>query len=128
MEFAKNHYLKKFIKNYKGKQWQYTEDSIFQDLSRLGLKNNKTQQLSQIDELVYKDNHWIAKYDFRIAGTTQSTKTSGNRAIIHIDAKRMCIEILLIYNKTDLPKNKNETDYIFQVIEKEYPEIYRLLY
>lgn len=122
-KYAETHFLKKFKKNYKGTQWQYTEESIIQDLSRLGLKSNKTQHTSQIDELKYMDNHWLAKYDFRIALTNQSTKNSGNRAIIFIDLDSKTIEILLIYNKTDLPKNTNETDYIFNIINKEYPNI-----
>jgi len=122
--YAKSHFLKKFEKNYKGNQWHYTKDSILQDLSRLGLVNNKTQQSSQIDELRYYNQQWLAKYDFRIAGSKHSTKDSGNRAIIYVDNPNRLIKILLIYNKTDLPKNKNETDYIFATIQKEYLDIY----
>jgi len=122
-DYAVSHFLKKFAKKYKGKQWEFTLESIIQDLSRLGLENNKTQLSSQIDELKYSNNKWLAKYDFRIAGTNQSTKDSGNRAIIHIDLDTKLIEILMIYNKNDLPKNTNETDYILKVINKEYPSI-----
>ena len=125
-EYAKSHFLKEFQKKYKGKQWEKTESSIFEDLKRLRKVNNTTQQSSQIDELKHKDEHWLFKYDFRIAGTNQSTKSSGNRIIGFIDNKQNKIEILLIYSKTDLPKNKAETQYIFDVISENYPEINQL--
>lgn len=125
LDYAKRHFLKRFEKDYKGKIWDLTLESIKQDLSRLGFTNNKTQKTSQIDELKYIDGHWLCKYDFRIAGSKQSTKDSGNRAIIHIDKNIKTIQILLIYNKTDLPKNIKETDYIYRVIEEEYKDIYK---
>lgn len=125
-DYAKKHFLKRFQKDYKGKIWYYTEESIFQDLSRLGISNNTTQRSSQIDELKYKDNHWLAKYDFRIAGSKQSTKDSGNRCIVHINGDKQLITILLIYNKNDLPKNKAETAYIYDTIRKEYKELEQL--
>lgn len=119
-EYARRHYLNSFQKKYKGNVWDYTEDSIKQDLARLRMKNNTTQKSSQIDELKYKNNKWIAKYDFKIAGSKESTKTSGNRCIIYIDNDKDLIKILLIYNKNDLPKNKKETAYIFDVLDKNY--------
>ena len=32
-EYAKSHFLKEFEKKYKGKQWEKTESSFFEDLS-----------------------------------------------------------------------------------------------
>lgn len=125
-EYAKTHYLNKFIKKYKGKQWDYTEMSIKQDISRLRMVNNTTQNSSQIDELKHKDNYWLAKYDFKIAGTKESTKSSGNRCVLFIDNSIDLIQILLIYNKNDLPKNKKETQYIFSELEDNYSTIYNL--
>lgn len=95
-------------------------------MSRLAFENNTTQRSGQIDELKYKDNNWIAKYDFSIAGSKISPKDSGNRCIVHIDGNKQFINILLIYNKTDLPKNKHETTYILDVIKNEYKEIKEL--
>lgn len=125
-EYAKTHYLNKFIKKYKGKQWDYTEMSIKQDISRLRMVNNTTQSSSQIDELKHKDNYWLVKYDFKIAGTKESTKSSGNRCVLFIDNSIDSIQILLIYNKNDLPKNKKETQYIFSELEDNYSTIYNL--
>lgn len=125
-EYAKTHYLNKFIKKHKGKQWDFTEMSIKQDISRLRMVNNTTQSSSQIDELKHKDNYWLAKYDFKIAGTKESTKSSENRCVLFIDNSIDSIQILLIYNKNDLPKNKKETQYIFSELEDNYSTIYNL--
>ena len=125
-EYAKSHFLKEFEKKYKGKQWEKTESSIFEDLARLRMINNTTQQSSQIDQLKHKDQYWLFKYDFRIAGTNQSTKSSGNRIVGFIDNSENKVEILLIYNKTDLPKNKKETQYIEDTISENYQEILAL--
>lgn len=125
-EYAKSHFLKEFEKKYKGKQWEKTESSIFEDLKRLRVENNTTQQSSQIDQLKHKDQYWLFKYDFRIAGTNQSTKSSGNRIVGFIDYNENKLEILLIYNKTNLPKNKKETQYIEDTLAENYQEIIAL--
>lgn len=125
-EYAKSHFLKEFEKKYKGKQWEKTESSIFEDLKRLRVKNNTTQQSSQIDELKHKNEYWLFKYDFRIAGSNQSTKSSGNRIVGFIDNTQNKLDILLIYNKNDLPKNKKETQYIEDVLSQNYHEIEEL--
>ena len=36
------------------------------------------------------------------------------------------IDILLIYAKTDLPKNMGETQYIYQTIKNVYPNYWRI--
>ena len=89
--FAEKHYLKDFKKKYKGKQWDFTKKSIIQDLRRLKMENNLTQLTEQIDELKYNDNEYLAKYDFKVAQTNESTKSSGNRCVLHIDNKRNTI-------------------------------------
>lgn len=122
--YAKKHCLNKFIKKYPGK-WELTDESIQNDLIRLRVPTNTTQDKNQIDQLYYKDNMWIAKYDFAIAGTRISPKASGNRCIIFIDNIKESIQVLLIYNKKDLPKNKKETEYIKEKIKTEFPDIFR---
>ena len=123
-DYSKKHFLKKFEKKYHGRQWDLTEKSICQDLARLRMKDNITQQTQQIDELFHQRDYWIAKYDFRIAGTKQSTKNSGNRCIVFIDNLKNLCEILTIYNKPDLPKNKSETQYIETVLRTEFQDYF----
>lgn len=122
-DFAKNHFLKEFMKKYKGKQWERTESSFFEDLKRLRVANNKTQHTGQIDELKYVDGYWLFKYDFRIAGTNESPKSSGNRIVGYIDNAHNKIIILFLYAKTDLPKNQGETVFIVNTIKQNFPEI-----
>lgn len=123
-EYAKNHFLKDFEKKYPGIQWEATNKSIQYDLSRLRMPNNDIQQTQQVDELKHKCECWLIKYDFRVAKTTESPKTSGNRCIVFIDNDKDFCQILLIYNKNHLPKNKDETVYIYDVMKQEYGEIY----
>lgn len=122
--YAKRHFLKDFQKKYKGKQWDYTEKSFIQDLRRLRVENNLTQSSSQIDELKYCDHEYLAKYDFKVALTKESTKSSGNRCVLYINDTKNIIEILMIYNKTHLPKNKDESKYIMDEIVFVYKEKY----
>ena len=119
-DFAKRHFLKNFEKKYKGKLWKLTETGYLSDLARLGLVESPTQFSQQIDELWREGNKWIFKYDFRIFGSKVSSKAAGNRIVGVLDADKGEIEIFLIYNKTDLPKNTAETEYIKGV----YGEIY----
>ena len=125
-EYAKTHFRKEFEKKYKGVQWEATEKSIFEDLRRLRMPNNKTQYSMQVDELKHKDEYWLIKYDFRIAGTKESTKTSGNRLVAVINNRLNKLEILVIYAKTDLPKNMGETAYLSTLISGIYPDVSKL--
>jgi len=122
-EFAERHFLKRFRKDYKGKQWEITEESIFEDLSRMKMTNSDLQQTQQVDELWHKDNNWVFKYDFRVAQTKESTKGSGNRCIVFLDNTGNKISILIIYGKGDLPKNIGEQAYIEQTLSKEFANV-----
>ena len=121
-DYAAGHFLMDFEKKYPGLQWVVTNNSIMADLSRLRMPNNDTQKSSQIDELRHNGDYWLAKFDFRVAKTKESTKTSGSRCIVFIDNSRDSLSILLIYNKNHLPKNKDETAYIFDVLKEQYPD------
>jgi hypothetical protein len=118
-EYAERHYLKRFKKDYKGKQWEVTEDSIVQDLSRLKMLKSDLQQTQQVDELWHKEDYWIFKYDFRVAQTKDSTKSSGNRCVVFLDNGNNKILILMIFGKGDLPKNVGEQAFIEQTLSNE---------
>ena len=124
--FAKNHYVKRFEKDYRGKQWDVTVESIFQDLARIKTSENDLQRTKQVDELWYNDNYWIFKYDFRVAQTKFSTMSSGNRCIVFLDNTANEIIILIIYGKDDLPKNISEQAFIEQILNKEFPDFLSL--
>jgi len=120
--YAERHFLKRFKKDYKGKQWEITEDSIVEDLSRIKMVDSDLQHSQQVDELWFKDNCWIFKYDFRVAKTKEYTKASGNRCICYIDNGNNKMLILMIYGKGDLPKNIGEQSFIEQTLNNEFTE------
>ena len=119
-DYAKRHFLKRFEKDYSGKQWDVTIDSIFQDMARIKTGDSDLQKTQQVDELWQKDNCWIFKYDFRVAQTKESTKSSGNRCVAFLDNASNKIIILIIYGKGDLPKNIGEQAFIEQTLCKEF--------
>ena len=121
-EYAKHHYLKRFEKDYKGKQWDVTVESILQDMARIKISSSDMQKTQQVDELWHKDSYWIIKYDFRVAQTRESTKSSGNRCVAFLDNVADKIEILLIYGKGDLPKNTGEQAFVEQTLIDKFPD------
>jgi hypothetical protein len=126
-DYARHHYLKRFEKDYKGRQWDITVDSIFQDLTRIKTSESDLQKTQQVDELWHKDDYWIFKYDFRVAQTRESTKSSGNRCVVFIDNVANRITILIIYGKGDLPKNTGEQAYIERTLSKEFKDCLSLV-
>ena len=126
-DYAKRHFLKRFQKDYKSRQWEMTVESIFQDMSRLKTLNNDLQKTQQVDELWHKDNYWIFKYDFRVAQTKESTKSSGNRCVAFLDNDADKITILIIYGKGDLPKNIGEQAFIESTLEMNFAKYMSLV-
>jgi hypothetical protein len=126
-DYANNHYLRRFKKDYKGKQWDITVESIFQDLARIKTGNSDLQRTQQVDELWHKDSYWIFKYDFRVALTKESTKSSGNRCIVFLDNAANKIIVLIIYGKGDLPKNIPEQAFIEQTLNESLQDYFSLV-
>ena len=119
-DYASRHFVKSFVKKYPGKQWQATEESIVDSLRRV----HTIQKSDKVDELKAGINCILFKYDFAVAKTKISAKTSGNRCIIFLDMETLQQTILIIYGKTDLPKNQSETQYIMQTIQSEFGELW----
>ena len=125
-DYAKLHYLKRFEKDYRGRQWDITVESIFQDMSRIKTSDSDLQKTQQVDELWQKDNCWIFKYDFRVAQTKDSTKSSGNRCVAFLDNAANKITILIIFGKGDLPKNVGEQAFIEKTLREEFRDFLSL--
>lgn len=121
-DYAKRNYLKQLQKDNPGKRWEITEDGMFEDLTRISYTDQDLQQTQQVDELWHKDDYWIFKYDFRIAGSKESTKNAGNRCIIFLDNDKKTLEILMIFHHKYLPKNTGEAQYIRRVLEQNFKE------
>ena len=126
-DYAKHHYLKRFEKAYKGRQWDITVESILQDMARIKTSDSDLQKTQQVDELWHKDDYWIFKYDFRVAQTKDSTKASGNRCVAFLDNAAGKIEILMIFGKGDLPKNIGEQAFIEQTLKEKFRDYLSLV-
>jgi hypothetical protein len=117
--FAERHFCKDFLRKYKN-QWDHTKRTIRFTLERA----YEIQKKSLIDVLRYsqEDQKGIFKFDFKVAGTNQSPKSSGNRAIFSLCNKTGKIEILLVYAKTHCDKRGAETQWIMGLIKENFPE------
>lgn len=122
-EYAERHHIKRFTKEYKGKRWVVTIDSIFQDLKRV----HSMQMSQQVDELKCGSDCKLFKYDFAIAQSGISPKASGNRCVIFLDTKEHRQDVLFVYGKGDLPKNTKETQFIYQLVQQNFPELWARL-
>jgi hypothetical protein len=118
--YAERHFIKRFAKDYKGKRWEVTRDSIFQDLKRIHALTSS----QQVDELRSGAECILFKYDFAVAQTNVSPKASGNRCLIFLDTAKQLQTVLLLYGKGDLPKNLSETQYLFSMVKNEFGDLW----
>jgi hypothetical protein len=122
-KYSERHFMKRFAKEYKGKRWIVTIDSIFQDLKRV----HAMQLTQQVDELKHGLDCKLFKYDFTIAQSGVSPKASGNRCVVFLDTARHRQDVLMVYGKKDLPKNISETQYIYKIIEEQHKDLWERL-
>jgi hypothetical protein len=101
--YAKSHYQKRFEKDYKGRQWDVTVESILQDMARIKTSDSDLQKMQQV------------------------TKSSGNRCIAFLDNAANRIEIMLIFGKGDLPKNIGEQAFIEQTLKENFRDYISLV-
>jgi len=113
-DFAGRHFIKSFKKKYKNK-WDFTLIAIIAEFARIdNLLNTDRAELICGDEDIK-----IIKTKFRIAGTKESAKTSGNRCIVAWNKKKQTVSVLLVYTKTDL-SGHNETAEWQEIIKNNY--------
>ncbi|MDP3948522.1 MAG: hypothetical protein Q8Q17_01080 [bacterium] len=114
-EYARRHYIKSFEKKYKG-AWDVTLRAIIEELKRFDslLETSIAETISEIGDMK------ICKTEFRVHGTKESRKSSGNRCIVAVHTKISTVHILLAYNKNDLGDG-NETSQWKTMIRENYP-------
>lgn len=115
-QFAKSHYIEKFQRKYKN-AWAVTWKGIQEELIRV----DSLLSTSIAEIIIEKENYKIIKTEFRIAGTKESRKASGNRCIVLLNQDKEEITILLVYNKNDL-RDKNETAQWRKIIKENYKD------
>lgn len=118
-EYAKRHYIKVFKKKYKG-SWDVTETAIIQVIRRI----DNILGLTDKAEIIYDcKRKSLVKLDFKIAGTKESAKTSGNRAIVFVDHISRTCNVLLIYSKNEIC-SPNETQKWLNIVKLNFPDIW----
>jgi hypothetical protein len=120
--FAERHFIKSFKKKYNN-QWDVTLRAIIFELERIDnlLLTNKASII--IDDVDIK----IIKTEFKIAGSKESAKTSGNRCIVAWHKNDNFVSILLVYSKTDLSSGNKETDEWKRMIKDNYPQYSKII-
>jgi hypothetical protein len=114
--FAERHYIKSFAKKYK-KSWDITLETIIQEFQQVGILFTRSIAETICDTHTIK----ICKTEFKIAGTNESRKSSGNRCIIAIQKETSVVHVLLVYTKTDI-EGHHETNWWKNTIKDNYPE------
>jgi hypothetical protein len=114
--FAERHFIKKFKKKYK-KAWDITWRAINEELKRI----DSLFETSIAGVIIDSENIKIVKTEFRVAGTKQSRKSSGNRCIVAVQKDINMVYVLLVYHKNDLGVG-NETIKWKQIIKENYEQ------
>ena len=114
--FSERHFIKKFQKKYKN-AWNITWRAIVEEFKRV----DSLLDTSIAETIVRNNNIKIIKTEFRIAGTKQSRKSSGNRCIVAVHQDTKIVHVLLVFHKPDLGKG-NETAKWKQVIKENYKQ------
>ncbi len=115
--FAETHYIKSFKKKYKN-QWEVTLVAIQSQLEHI----DRLLQTAKAEHICDVDNVRIIKTEFKIAGSKESAKTSGNRCIAAWYTDRKHVALLLVYGKADIP-GRNETAQWKSMVRAAYPEL-----
>lgn len=105
-EYAEKHYIKDFEKKHKV-NWDVTRQSIQDYLERIANLSG-----TSVLDLICNSNRdvLLVKYDFKVAKTNVSPKTSGNRCILGVCNKKLEVRVLLVYCKDHVDRSaKQET-------------------
>lgn len=117
-DFTKRHFIKSFVKKYGDKKWSVTLRALLEEAKRIDRLIGETDRA----DVVSGDAEKIVKVSFKVAGTDESAKTSGNRAIMFIDEAARRVRLLLIYCKNDISP-PNETQKWLRIIKGQFPDL-----
>lgn len=120
-KFAENHFVKTFEKKHKS-HWEVTLRSVVDGLVRIELllTTNKAETICDAGSVR------IVKTQFRIDGSKESAKASGNRCIVAWHTENQHVAVLLVYAKTDITAH-GETAAWKKLVRDNYPEYKHIL-
>jgi hypothetical protein len=103
-ECAEKCYIREFARKHK-KNWDVTRQSINDSLERIANLSGTTC----LDVICASNKDTcLAKYDFKIAKTNVSAKTSGNRCILEVCNKKMEVRVHLVYSKEHISRSSGQ--------------------
>lgn len=120
-QFAESHFVKTFAKKHK-QHWDRTLRSMLDGLERIEL----LLQTEKAETICDAGDIRIIKTQFRMDGTKESAKTSGNRCIVAWHVEKQQVSVLLVYGKTDITA-RGETAAWKKLVKDNYPEYKHLL-
>lgn len=120
-EFAERHFVKSFRKKYKN-AWEITQRAIIAELVRV---DNLIGSNDYVEIIKNNRSLYLIKVYFKIAGSQDSKKGSGNRAIVFADFEQKFCRVLIVYSKNDFCP-PNETQKWQAIVKQNYPEIWDL--
>lgn len=113
--YAERHFIKAFAKKYKG-SWDVTWKAVLEELKRI----DSLLETSIAETITSRDGVRIIKMEFRVAGTRDSRKASGNRCIVAVEDSVATVRVLLVYHKNDIT-GSNETAAWKAIVKENYP-------
>lgn len=119
--FSERHFVRSFAKKYRG-AWDKTRNSLVLEFTFMPLlfDKNIAETITDVDGIK------ICKTEFKIAGTQESRRSSGNRCIVAVHSDSAEVHVLLVYCKTDV-RGSRETDWWKMLIRDNYPQYRNLV-
>ncbi len=119
--FAERHFIKKFAKKYHS-AWDITIEALIREFQSFDVLLIRTIA----ESITETSNIRICKVEFKIAGSNQSRRSSGNRCIVAVHKDINIVNVLLVYHKNYLGSG-NETAKWKQIVKDNYPDYGALL-
>ncbi|MCX6717120.1 MAG: hypothetical protein NTU76_00375 [Candidatus Taylorbacteria bacterium] len=102
--YTERHFIKDFERKYQN-SWEVTKLSITESLERIyNLSGTKLIDVICISNC----DTFLTKFDFKVANTKESAKTSGNRCILDVCNKSLKIRVLLVYGKMHIDRSEHQ--------------------
>ena len=104
-DYTARYYIRDFERKYK-ERWDVTRKSIEETLERIA----RLSGTNTIDVICPSNKDtFLVKFEFKVAKTDVSAKSSGNRCILEVCNNKMQVRVLLVYCKDHIERNGKET-------------------
>jgi hypothetical protein len=115
-KYAERHFIKGYEKKHKA-HWDVTLRAIIAELERIDtlLLTDRAETICDVEGIK------IIKTKFRVVGTKESAKTSGNRCIVAWHQEKQYVSVLLVYGKTDLSGHSEKAEWK-RIVKTHYSE------